>query len=81
MMNLNVNYQQKSGNKPNHIINMNTHGKFWLTFLNIYTLIIFFIGIILISQTDNRIWLLMTIPSFIFFIAQFIVNYTNLTEK
>ena len=59
---------------------MNIHGKFWLLFFTIYTAIIFTI-LFIVSVKDLKIYGILSIPGFIYFIAQFIINYFNLTEN
>jgi hypothetical protein len=60
------------------------HGKFWLTLFNVYALIFTFVFTYYIRTSSNEttvIWLsLAGFPIMIYLIAQFIVNYTNLTN-
>lgn len=59
------------------------HGKFWLTLGSLVSFI-FILGLCISLSTNNyfynRIWALAFIPVIIYQMAQFIVNYNNLTN-
>ena len=64
---------------------MDNHGKFWLTFFSLITLIELFIFMIACGCIDttfvfHREYCLILFPNLIYFIFQFIVNYSSLTE-
>lgn len=59
------------------------HGKFWLTLGSLISLIFIF-GLCISLSTNNyfynRIWGLSFVPIIVYQMAQFIVNYCNLTD-
>ena len=62
---------------------MNKHAKFWLAFFNIYSIILILIGVVIWGQNDftYRPYLVFAVPMVFYLVAQFIINYFNLTEN
>lgn len=66
---------------------MNNHTKFWITLGSLISLISVFVIIVFISFYDqqtitiNKQYGIFIIPFLIYFIIQFVINYTKLTEK
>ena len=63
----------------------NKHLEFWLTIGSLITLIIIFVFIIFISSVEtiefHKRYCVFLIPSLIYSMFQFIINYINLTEN
>ncbi len=66
---------------------MNNHTKFWITLGSLISLISVFVIIVFISFYDqqtitiNKQYGIFIIPFLIYFIIQFVINYTKLTEN
>ena len=66
---------------------MNNHIKFWITLGSLISLISVFVIIAFISFYDqqtitiNKQYGIFIIPFLIYFIIQFVINYTKLTEN
>ena len=64
---------------------MNKHIQFWLTLGSLVTLICIFLFIIVMSSIEiiefHKQYCLFLIPSLVYLMFQFVINYINLTEN
>lgn len=64
---------------------MNKHIQFWLTLGSLVTLIGTFLFIIIMSSIEiiefHKQYCLFLIPSLVYLMFQFVINYINLTEN
>jgi hypothetical protein len=64
---------------------MNKHIQFWLTLGSLVTLICIFFFIIVMSSIEiiefHKQYCLFLIPSLVYLMFQFVINYINLTEN